>query len=116
MALVRIMETERLNLRTMTPEDAEFMLGLLNDPSFLRFIGDKGVKTPDDARRYILNGPVASYARYGFGLWLVELKTSNVPIGMCGLLKRETLTDVTSALPFFRGTGHKATPSSRRRR
>lgn len=103
------METERLNLRTMTPEDAEFMLGLLNDPSFLRFIGDKGVKTPDDARRYILNGPVASYARYGFGLWLVELKTSNVPIGMCGLLKRETLTDVDigfAFLPWYRSQGY----------
>jgi RimJ/RimL family protein N-acetyltransferase len=103
------METERLNLRTLTPDDAEFMLGLLNDPSFLRFIGDKGVRTPDDARQYILNGPVASYARYGFGLWLVELKTSNVPIGMCGFLKRETLTDVDigfAFLPRYRSQGY----------
>jgi [ribosomal protein S5]-alanine N-acetyltransferase len=103
------METERLNLRTLTPDDAEFMLGLLNDPSFLRFIGDKGVRTPGDARQYILNGPVASYARYGFGLWLVELKTSNVPIGMCGFLKRETLTDVDigfAFLPRYRSQGY----------
>ncbi|HEX5963142.1 MAG TPA: GNAT family N-acetyltransferase [Gemmatimonadales bacterium] len=103
------METERLNLRPMTPSDAEFMLGLLNDPSFRRFIGDKGVRTPDDARQYILDGPVASYARHGFGLWLAELKASNVPIGMCGLLKREILTDVDigfAFLPRYRSQGY----------
>lgn len=106
---MRILETERLNLRTITPEDAEFMLELLNDPSFLRFVGDKGVRNAEDARQYILNGPVASYARYGFGLWLVELKSSNLPIGMCGLLKRETLTDVDigfAFLPQFRSRGY----------
>jgi RimJ/RimL family protein N-acetyltransferase len=66
---------------------------LLNDPAFLRYIGDKKVRNLDDARQYILNGPVASYERYGFGLNCVELRELHTPIGMCGLLKREELPD-----------------------
>jgi RimJ/RimL family protein N-acetyltransferase len=84
-------ETERLALRQFTTEDAGFILGLLNEPSFLRFIGDKGVRTQDDARGYLLTGPIDSYARNGFGLCLVSLKQDGTPIGMCGLVKRETL-------------------------
>ena len=85
--------TERLILRRLTVDDAEFILTLLNEPSFLRFIGDKKVRNLDDARQYILNGPVASYDRHGFGLNLVELKESHTPIGICGLLKRDELPD-----------------------
>ena len=77
----------------MTVDDAQFILTLLNEPSFLRYIGDKQVRNLDDARQYILNGPVASYERHGFGLLLVELKESHTAIGMCGLLKREELPD-----------------------
>jgi RimJ/RimL family protein N-acetyltransferase len=93
----------------MTIDDAEFILRLLNDPDFIRFIGDKGVKTVDDARQYIVNGPLASYERHGFGLWLVELKPSSIPVGMCGLLKRETLDDVDigfAFLPRYRSRGY----------
>ena len=85
----------------MTTDDAEFILQLLNDPDFLRFIGDKGVRTVDDARQYIVNGPLASYERHGFGLWLVELRPSRIPVGMCGLLKRETLDDVDIGFAFL---------------
>lgn len=88
-----ILETDRLRLRTLTPDDAEFMLGLLNEPSFIQNIGDRGVRTVDDARSYILNGPVASYEKHGFGLWLVEVKDSGAPIGICGLLKRDAMDD-----------------------
>lgn len=70
------------------------MLRLLNEPSFIQNIGDKGVRTADDARAYILNGPVASYEKFGFGLWLVETKESREPVGICGLIKREALADV----------------------
>jgi RimJ/RimL family protein N-acetyltransferase len=91
---MKVLETDRLTLRRISIEDAEFMLQLLNEPSFLRYIGDKGVRTIDDARKYILEGPIASYDRFGFGLYLTELKESRVPIGICGLLKRETLEDV----------------------
>lgn len=88
-----VLETERLSLRKLTVDDAEFILALLNEPSFLRYIGDKKVRNLDDARQYILNGPVASYERHGFGLDCVELRESHAPIGMCGLLKREELPD-----------------------
>ena len=87
------LQTERLLLRPFTIDDAEFILTLLNEPSFLRYIGDKKVRNLDDARQYILNGPVASYERHGFGLCLVELRKSHTPIGMCGLLKRDELPD-----------------------
>lgn len=93
----------------MTTDDAEFILQLLNDPDFIRFIGDKGVRTIDDACRYILNGPIASYERHGFGLWLVQLRPSSVSVGMCGLLKRETLDDVDigfAFLPHYRSRGY----------
>jgi ribosomal-protein-alanine N-acetyltransferase len=86
--------TERLILRRLTADDAPFILELLNEPAFLEFIGDKGVRTLDDARHYILTGPVASYDRHGFGLYLVLLKAGEVPIGTCGLLKRDALPDV----------------------
>ena len=96
-----VVETERLTLRRLELGDAEFILGLLNDPSFLRFIGDKGVRTLDDAREYISNGPVASYERFGFGLYLTERKEDRVPIGICGLLKRESLEDVDVGFAFL---------------
>jgi len=82
-------------LRQLSTEtDLEFTLRLLNEPSFLQNIGDKGVRTLDDANQYLLTGPIASYDKNGFGLYLVQLKDSSVPIGMCGLIKRDTLPDV----------------------
>lgn len=104
-----VTETERLNLRRLTTADAPFILELLNDPSFIKNIGDKGVRTLEDARGYILSGPMASYDKFGFGLWLVELKDSSTPIGMCGLLKREILDDVDigyAFLPAFWSRGY----------
>ena len=96
-----VLETDRLLLRELSTDDAEFILELLNEPSFLRFIGDKGVRTLDDARQYILEGPVASYELHGFGLYLTVLKEGAVPIGMCGLLKRESLADVDIGFAFL---------------
>ena len=107
-----ILETDRLILCKLTPDDAPFILELLNDSAFLRYIGDKGVKTLDDARDYILNGPIDSYGRHGFGLYLTKLKDGDVPIGICGLLKRETLEDVDvgfAFLPQFCGKGYATT-------
>lgn len=106
---MKVLETERLILRWVSLEDAEFILGLLNEPSWLRFIGDKGVRTLEDARAYILKGPVDMYSRLGFGLYLVELKKSVLPIGMCGLIKRDTLEDVDigfAFLPAYWGKGY----------
>jgi len=93
-------KTERLLLRQFTLDDAPFILRLLNEPSFLRYIGDKKVRNLEDAGAYILNGPVASYEQNGFGLYLVELRESHTPIGMCGLLKREELPDADIGFAF----------------
>jgi RimJ/RimL family protein N-acetyltransferase len=98
---LKVLETDRLNLRWLSTDDAEFILEILNEPSFLRFIGDKGVRTLDDARDYILNGPVDMYNRLGFGLYLTELKDGGVPIGICGLLKRDGLEDVDIGFAFL---------------
>jgi ribosomal-protein-alanine N-acetyltransferase len=98
---VTVLETSRLVLRHMSNGDAAFMLRLLNEPSFIRYIGDKGVRTLDEARRYIDEGPVDSYRRHGFGLYLVELKGSRAPLGMCGLLKRDWLDHVDVGFAFL---------------
>jgi RimJ/RimL family protein N-acetyltransferase len=86
-----IIDTPRLRLRELTTDDAPFILALLNEPSFHRYIGDRGVRTTEDAVKYITNGPLASYAAFGFGLWLVEGKETGEPMGICGVLKREAL-------------------------
>jgi RimJ/RimL family protein N-acetyltransferase len=104
-----VLTTTRLSLRRLSLSDAGFIVELLNDPAFLRFIGDKAVRSDEDARQYILDGPVASYERYGYGLWLVELKESGQPVGMCGLLKRESLPDADigfAFLPAYRSQGY----------
>jgi RimJ/RimL family protein N-acetyltransferase len=98
---VNVLETDRLVLRRLSIDDAAFILELLNEPSFLRFIGDKGVRTLDDALNYILNGPIASYERFGFGLYLTLMKLTEATIGICGLLKRETLKDVDLGFAFL---------------
>jgi [ribosomal protein S5]-alanine N-acetyltransferase len=102
-------ETERLILRPLTEGDAGFIFELVNDPSFIQNIGDRNVRTLDDAKRYITNGPVASYAKNGFGLYLVELKDTGQPIGMCGLIRRSMLNDVDigyAYLPRFWSKGY----------
>jgi ribosomal-protein-alanine N-acetyltransferase len=96
-----VLATDRLRLRHMVPEDAPFILELLNEPAFIQNIADKGVRTLEDARVYILSGPVASYANHGFGLFVVELKDSALPIGMCGLIKRDGLDDVDIGFAFL---------------
>ena len=106
---MNVIETDRLILRRLNAEDAPFILELLNDPGWLRFIGDKGVKTLDDARSYIRNGPADMYARLGHGLYLASLKDGGAPIGLCGLIKRDGLDDVDigfAFLPQYRGRGY----------
>ncbi|RPJ29381.1 MAG: N-acetyltransferase [Chloroflexi bacterium] len=98
---MRILETERLLLCRFSNEDAEFILELLNEPSFIQNIGDRGVRTLAEAGAYLLNGPIASYAKNGFGLYLVLLKETNESIGMCGLIRREGLEDVDIGYAFL---------------
>jgi len=112
-----VFETDRLVLRRLTVEDAPFILRLLNEPSFLQHVGDRGVTNLADAKQYILSGPVASYERHGFGLFLVELKESGAPIGICGLLKRDALDDVDLGFAFvpeswFKGYAFESTTAT----
>lgn len=104
-----VLETDRLVLRRLTLDDAEFIFRLVNDPSWLRFIGDKNVHNLDDAGRYLREGPLDMYERYGFGLFRVEVRDGGTPAGMCGLIKRDTLPDADigyAFLPEFRGQGY----------
>jgi RimJ/RimL family protein N-acetyltransferase len=104
-----LLDTERLTLRELTESDADFIVELMNEPSYLRFIGDRGVRTAADARAYLLKGPMASYKRFGFGMYLVELKNEKTRIGICGLIKRDMLEDVDigfAFLPEFRTQGY----------
>lgn len=96
-----ILETERLSLRKFVLDDAAFILELVNDPDWLRFIGDRKVHSFEDARTYLQNGPLAMYDRSGFGLYAVTLKGDESPIGMCGLIKREGLDDVDVGFAFL---------------
>jgi ribosomal-protein-alanine N-acetyltransferase len=106
---MKALETSRLRLRRLDPGDAAFILELLNDPSWLRYIGDKNVHSLDDARDYLSQGPIDSYRRLGFGLYCVELRDSATPIGLCGLIKRDTLPDIDigfALLPAYFGQGY----------
>lgn len=106
---MRVLETDRLALRRLTLDDADFIYRLVNEPAWLRFIGDKNVRTLEDARHYLRTGPLDMYARFGFGMFLVELKDGGAAIGTCGLLKRDTLPDPDvgyAYLPEFWGKGY----------
>ena len=101
-----LLETQRLRLRHLVPGDAAFVLELLNDPGWLRFIGDRNVRSLEDAEGYIRDGPAAMFARHGFGLLCVERKADGARLGICGLLKRDALPDPDLGFAFLaRHTG-----------
>ena len=109
MATLPEFETPRLSLRRLGPDDAPFIVALLNEPSFLEHIGDRGVRNLDDAHAYLRNGPMSMYQRFGFGLWHVSRRADGGAIGMCGLLKRDTLPDADigyALFPAFWGQGY----------
>ena len=106
---MQILRTERLTLSHLGYDDAEFIIELLNDSAFLRFIGDKGVRTTMDARDYLRTGPLESYENHGFGLFRTALTESGAPIGICGLLHRDYLEDPDigfAMLQQHRGRGY----------
>jgi RimJ/RimL family protein N-acetyltransferase len=105
---VTVLETERLILRELVPEDAPFMLELLNDPAYILNIADRGVRDVEGARRYLEERWRASYAEHGFGLWVVVHRETGACTGLCGLVRRSGLDDVDigyAFLPAFRGRG-----------
>ena len=102
-------ETDRLLITALAKDDAPFILELVNTPDWLQFIGDRGIKTLADAENYIINGPMASYSTYGHGLYLVTLKDTAAPVGICGIIKRDTLEDKDigfALLPQYTGKGY----------
>jgi RimJ/RimL family protein N-acetyltransferase len=106
---MKILETKRLRLRQLTLEDAGFLLELMNEPDFIKYVADRGLRTTADAAEYLSKKILPSYARHGFGFYRVELKASLIAIGICGLVKRESLEapDVGfSVLERFRGNGY----------
>jgi [ribosomal protein S5]-alanine N-acetyltransferase len=110
-----VIETERLSLREMSEADAGFVLEILNDPGFIRFVGDRGVRTVEEAARYTSERFVESYRQNGFGLWLVEAKDEKAPVGICGLVKRKELDVVEvgyAFLPPFRARGYASEAAS----
>ncbi|WP_296947317.1 GNAT family N-acetyltransferase [uncultured Massilia sp.] len=106
---MEVAATARLRLRTATPDDAPFFLALVNDPGFVEHIGDRGIRTLDDARRALAEGPVAMQRARGHSGYIVELRACGTPIGTCGLIKRDTLEDVDLGYAFLeahRGHGY----------
>ncbi len=106
-----VLETSRLLLCYLDEEDAPFILELLNDPAFIRHIGDKGVRSLDDAKDYLRSGPLQSYAQHGFGLFLTILSEDHTSVGICGLLQRNELDDPDlgfAFLPRYRSQGYAA--------
>jgi RimJ/RimL family protein N-acetyltransferase len=105
----QVLETERLTLREFIVGDSKFIVELLNSPGWIQFIGDRNIKTEGQAIAYLENGPIKSYRENGFGLCLVERKSDKKAIGMCGVMKRDTLEipDIGFAfLPAFTGNGY----------
>ena len=106
---MRKIKTERLTVRPFTFDDAPFILRLLNEPSFIENILDKGVRDLEGAREYLRDGPMASYERHGFGLWRVGLLENDRPIGMAGLIKRDYFDAIDigyALLPEYCGAGY----------
>jgi len=107
--VVPVLKSERLEIRPFIFDDAPFIVKLLNDKDFIKHIQDRGVRTLEDARGYLTDGPMTGYQKFGFGLCCVVEQSSQVPVGMCGILQRETLPvpDIGYAfLPVARGKGY----------
>ena len=103
------LETTRLVMRRLVAADAAFFLALVTDPAWIRFIGDRKVHTVEEAQRSLVDGPIAMYAKTGHGLLVVERKADGAPLGICGLIRRDTLPDIDlgfAFLPQHRGQGY----------
>ncbi|MFT4416858.1 GNAT family N-acetyltransferase [Fredinandcohnia humi] len=98
---MKVIETERLILRWGTEKDAPFILELLNDPTWIHYLGDRGIKTIEQATEYISSSLLEMYKNFGFGLYIVVHKEDGIPVGICGLLKRDSLEDVDLGFAFL---------------
>ena len=102
-------ETQRLGLRRLTLEDAALMLAIWNDPAFIRHVGDRGIRTLDEARTAMGEGVLQLYEKHGYGPYRMALKSADTPIGICGMFHREGLEDPDigyGVLPEYCGKGY----------
>ena len=107
--MATVLETERLQLREFDLSDTAFIIELVNTPGWIKYIGDRNIKTEEQAQQYLQNGPLKSYALNGFGLSKVVLKKEGTPIGMSGIIRRDNLLnpDIGFAfLPAYSGQGY----------
>lgn len=81
--------TDRLQLRRLTLDDVDLMLNVWNDPAFVRYVGDRGIRTIDDARQAMQEGPLKLYSDYGYGPYRLALREDDTPVGICGLFRRD---------------------------
>jgi RimJ/RimL family protein N-acetyltransferase len=105
----RLFETPRLRLSPVTEDDAGLLLDVWNDPTFIHYVSDRGIRTLEQARAAIREGPVNLFATYGYGPYRVERKSDDQPIGICGFFRRDFLDDPDlgyAILPSFRGEGY----------
>ncbi|MBU2713608.1 GNAT family N-acetyltransferase [Zooshikella harenae] len=104
-----VAETERLIIRYLTIDDSVFIFKLYNSEPFIEFVGDKNIKSVEEAKKYLIDGPIKMYTQKGVGLYLVELKNEQIPLGICGLIKRDNLDDIDIGygfLPDYCGFGY----------
>lgn len=99
--MIQALETRRLLLRRIEPDDAAFIHELMNEPPWIEFIGDRGIRTLADARNFICDRLIPSYEAHGFGFYLTELREDQAQLGICGLIKRDTLDDVDLGFALF---------------
>lgn len=103
------LQTERLALRRLTLEDADLMLAVWNDPAFHKYVGDRGIRTIEQAQEAMAGGALLLYEKYGYGPFRVALRENDQPIGICGLFRREKVEDPDigwSVLPDYSGRGY----------
>ena len=93
MKLAEPVDTERLRLRSLTLDDSELMLAVWNDPAFVRFVGDRGIRTTDEARVAMQKGALHLYEEFGYGPYRMSLKDSDTAVGICGLFRRDGLDE-----------------------
>ncbi len=102
-----MIHTERLELREYTLKDAPFIFKLMNSEGWLKNIGDRNIKTIEDAEAYMLKNYLSSYEKHGFGPYLVSLKEGRMPIGSSGLYKRDNLDFPDVGFAFLSEFGNK---------
>lgn len=98
----KIFKTERLLIQPTTELDAAFILELLNTPKWYQFMGDYKVYTHQEALKFIQDGIIAPYKKYGYSDFTVIRKLDGVKLGTCGLYHRKGIEGVDIGLAIYK--------------